>query len=205
MIRALFGGSFDPVHAGHVALTVTLLERSLADVVHVAPAGRSPHKTGGPAPAAAADRLDLVRLAFAGLDRVIVDDRELARPGPSYTIDTLAELAAEFPADRWRLVMGADQAAAFDRWREPRRVLDLAEPVVIARGPIRLAAPLLERALVVDDFRHPASATAIRADLAAGRLPGPDILPGAVAEAIVRRRLYGWPGGGAGGPKEHDA
>ncbi len=190
MIRALFGGSFDPVHAGHVALV---------------PAACSPHKADRRTEAPEADRLELVRLAFAGVDDVTVDGRELSRSGPSYTIDTLAELAAEHPGDRWRLVMGADQAAAFDRWRDPERLLALAEPVVVARGPVRLAGVLAGRALVLDDFRHPASSTAIRAALAAGRLPGPDLLPDAVAQAIVRRRLYGWPGPGAGGPKEHDA
>ena len=193
MIRALYGGSFDPVHAGHVALVRTLLERGLADLVHVVPARQSPFKPGA-AGASAAERLHLVELAFSGLAAVVVDARELGRDEPSYTVTTLAEMVAEHPGDTWRLVIGADTVADFHRWHEPARLLDLARPLVVARGPVTLAPPLTGRADVLADFAHPASATAIREDLAAGILPGPDRLPAAVAAAIIAAGLYGWPG-----------
>lgn len=197
MIRALFGGSFDPIHAGHVALIRMLVHRGLADRVHVVPASRSPHKTGRPGGATPPQRLALVRLACAGLPEAVVEDCEVVRGGTSYTVATLTDLVAAHADARWRLVIGADAAAAFPRWREPGRLLDLAEVVVVARGAVELPPLLQERAVVVTDFRHPASGTGIRADLAAGRLPGPDRLPPAVATAIVRDGLYGWPGGGA--------
>ncbi len=197
MIRALFGGSFDPIHAGHVALIRMLVDRGLADRVHVVPAWRSPHKTDRRPGATPAQRLDLVRRACAGLPGVVVEDREVVRGGTSYTVTTLAALAGEDPEARWRLVIGADAAAAFPRWREPERLLALAEVVVVARGAVDLPPLLQGRATVVADFRHPASGTGIRADLAAGVMPGPDRLPPAVATAIARDGLYGWPEGGA--------
>ena len=196
MIRALYGGSFDPIHAGHVALAVTLLDRGLAGCVHVVPARQSPLKSQAPG-AGLADRWRLVTLAVADVDGVVVDDRELRRTGPSYTVATLAELVAEYPDDTWRLVIGADAAADFAHWREPERLLALAQPLVVARGAVTLPSSLVGRTLVLDDFAHPASATSIRGELAAGRIPGPDLLPSAVAEAIVAAGLYDWPGAGS--------
>ncbi len=190
MIRALFGGSFDPIHAGHVAVVDLLLARGLADIVHVVPARRSPLKATRCA-AGPLVRLRLVELALSDRPQVVVDDREVRRTRPSYTVRTLAELAAEHAGDDWRLVMGADQAVAFARWRQPERLLELAEPVILARGPVQLAAPLAGRALVVADFDHPASASLIRGELAAGRLPGQDLLPAAVAAHIAAEGLYG--------------
>jgi nicotinate-nucleotide adenylyltransferase len=195
MNRALYGGSFDPIHAGHVAIVRLLLDRGLADAVHVVPAGQSPLKSGQAAGAPAGARLDLVRLACEDLEGAVVDDREIRRGGPSYTVETLAELTAAHPGDRWRLVVGADAAAEFDRWRAPQRILALAEVVVIAREGADIAPLLRGRARLVADFGHPASASRIRDDLRAGRLPGPDLLPAAVAAEITARGLYGWPGG----------
>lgn len=192
MIRAFFGGSFDPIHAGHVAIVELLLDRGLADLVHVVPAGQSPLKS--PATVApAAVRLQLVALALTDREQVVIGDEEVRRPGRSYTVQTLADLSARYPAARWRLVIGADQAAAFARWHEPQRLLALAEPVVVARGRAALDPLLAERALVISDFAHPASATAIRRELAAGRMPGPELLPAAVAARIRADGLYGFP------------
>lgn len=192
MIRALFGGSFDPVHAGHVAVADLLLARGLAEVVHVVPAARSPFKEQADA-AAAHHRLQMLELALGGRDAILIDGRELSRPGPSYTVDTLAELAADHPGDAWRLVVGGDHAPTFGRWREPERLLTMAEVVVISRGRLGLDAPLAGRARVIDDFEHPASATDLRRELAAGRRPTASLLPPPVTEYIVAHRLYGWP------------
>ncbi|HOX26521.1 MAG TPA: nicotinate-nicotinamide nucleotide adenylyltransferase [Candidatus Krumholzibacteria bacterium] len=192
MIRALYGGTFDPVHAGHVAVVRLLRERRLAEVVHVAVAWQSPLKADLPG-APAADRLRMVELALGGQRGVVVESGELAQPRPSFTVETLARLVAEHPGARWRLVIGADAAADFARWRDPARLLRLAEPLVVARGPVVLAPPLAGRGVVVGDFDHPASATSVRTLLAAGRLPGPELLPAAVADYIVARGLYGWP------------
>ncbi len=193
MIRALYGGSFDPVHAGHVALVSTLLQRGLADIVHVVPARQSPFKPGPPG-ASATDRLHLAELAFAHVAGAEVDPREIGRSGPSYTVDTLGELVRKYGDAGWRLIVGADTVADFSRWRDPERLLDLALPLVVARGPVTLVPPLAGHAEVLEDFDHPASAARIRGDLAAGILPGPDLLPPTVAAAIATAGLYGWPG-----------
>jgi len=92
MIRAVLGGSFDPVHDGHVALATHLLHRGLADRLVVVPARISPHKNR--VHAGADQRLAMVRLAFAHEPRVTVDDFEVNRPGPSFTVDTLRHLVA---------------------------------------------------------------------------------------------------------------
>ncbi len=133
----------------------------------------------------------MLQLALAHEPAMVLDDREIRRAGISYTVDSLTQLVAEYPDDHWRLVVGADNVADFDRWRDPQRLLSLAEPVVIARGPIELMPPL-EQALVIDDFDHPATATLIRHELAAGRMPGPEFLPTVVADHIIAHGLYGW-------------
>jgi nicotinate-nucleotide adenylyltransferase len=191
VIRALFGGSFDPVHAGHVAIVDLVLARRLADIVHVVPAWRSPLKEQ-PCRAPADVRMALVVMALAGRAGVVVEDLEIERRGASYTIDTLSTLIGRHPDDRWRLVIGADQAASFAHWHQPERLLKLAEPLVIARGEPRIAALLSGETLVVSDFDHPASAAAIRKELADGQMPGPDMLPPVVASRIRALGLYGY-------------
>lgn len=191
MIRALFGGSFDPVHNGHLAVVRHLLAHGLADHVVVVPAALSPFKDGMTAPAE--QRLAMARLAFGDESAVSVDDREVRRGGTSFTIDTLRSLAQEHPDDRWRLVIGADNAAGLARWREAAALADLAEVVVMPRGgadPAPAQGLGGARFLLVEDFDEPVSSTAIRAMLARGAVPDAD-LPPAVARHIRRCGLYG--------------
>jgi nicotinate-nucleotide adenylyltransferase len=191
VIRALVGGSFDPVHRGHVAIVERLLADALADHVHVVPAARSPHKDAAAAPAA--ERLAMVRLAMAGRLRVTVEELEIERGGPSYTVDTLAVLAARHGDDLWRLVIGSDNLPELDTWRDPARLLDLAALLVVARSGWDGALPAVvggREVIVVRDFDHPASATAVRRELAAGRVPR-GLLPDAVADHILAAGLYG--------------
>lgn len=184
MIRAVFGGSFDPVHDGHLAMARAVLAAGLADRVCVVVAGRSPHK---PSPAAAgAHRLAMVRLAFADWPAVDIADLELRRRGPSYTVDTLEALAAAHPGDVLRLVLGADQYRALPDWRRPERVRELAEPIVLARGGDRAAPGAVH---VLADFDAPVSSSAIRAMLAEGRRPD-GLVPPPVARYIASHRLY---------------
>jgi nicotinate-nucleotide adenylyltransferase len=192
MIRGLLGGSFDPVHAGHVALAAHVLDHGFADHVVVVPARLSPHKQECAAPAA--DRLAMVRLAFGDEPRVTVDAREIARPGPSYTVATLRGLAAEHPGDPLRLIVGADNLAGLPRWREPDALMALAELVVLPRAggpePRPPAGWAPDRFHVAAGFDAPVSSTAIRAMLAGGDLPA-DALPAPVAAYIRDHGLYG--------------
>lgn len=192
MIRALYGGSFDPVHAGHLAVIADLVERRLADIVHVLPAGRSPFKDAAPL-GADAHREAMLALALQAVEAAVLDPRELRRSGPSYTVTSLRELAREHPDDEWRLVVGADHGPTFHLWRDAEALVDVAEVVVVARGPVTLSPLLAGRAHVIDDFDHPAQATEIRRLLASGRRPDPSLLPVAVCDHIISHGLYGWP------------
>ena len=127
---AVFGGSFNPIHYGHLLLADDLLEILSLDRVLFVPAKHPPHKD----PARLAppeDRLAMVRLATAGHGGFEVSDLELMRPGPSYTVDTLAALAR--PGDTLFLIVGSETFLDLLSWREPRRVAQLARLVIVPR------------------------------------------------------------------------
>ncbi len=193
MIRALLGGSFDPIHVGHVALVRHILRHELAELVLVVPVWQSPFKDQATTPAD--HRLRMVDIALAGITDVRIDSREIDRGGVSYTVQTLGELAAEYPGDALRLVIGSDNLAKFFDWREPRRILALAEVLVYPRGDWQGTLPveLSDRAVVAAGFSSPASSTAVRRELHGGRLPG-DALPDGVGEYIIAHGLYGFGG-----------
>lgn len=144
----VFGGTFDPVHAGHLAIALAALETLPLDRVVFVPARRSPLKDREPA-AAADDRLAMLRLATADEPRFSVSRLELDRDGPSYTVDTLEALSGE---GRLFLILGADAAADLARWKRPERVRELATLVVAGRpgtaglpsGAVRLDTPLMD-------------------------------------------------------------
>lgn len=139
----IFGGSFDPPHRWHVAAARAARERLFgrAGWIVFIPAAQSPLKAEGPV-ASDADRVAMLRLATGRLRRSVVWTEELERPGPSYTIDTLRRLRALCPRTPLRLLIGADQAVVFHRWRRFREVLALAEPAVVLRPPLRTRAAL---------------------------------------------------------------
>jgi nicotinate-nucleotide adenylyltransferase len=128
----VFGGAFDPPHIAHVALAKAALEQLQLDELRIIPTGEAWHKTRSLTPAV--HRLEMARLAFAGLDRVVVDPRETRRNGPSYTVDTLLELQAEFPEAQLFLVLGEDQAKALATWHRWREIPGLAIICVAARA-----------------------------------------------------------------------
>ncbi len=135
----VLGGTFDPVHIGHIALARRVAE-SLSITPGTAPpvrtlfvpAARSPHKATGPR-ASNEHRVRMLEIALAGWPEAGVWTDELSRPAPSYTVDTLERLRSLAPNAALRLLLGQDQALAFHRWREPRRIMDLAPPIVLPR------------------------------------------------------------------------
>jgi nicotinate-nucleotide adenylyltransferase len=143
----LVGGTFDPPHVAHAELAARArgVRRPGAALVFV-PAARSPHKDTGPV-ASDADRVAMLGLALDGIERAGVWTDEIDRAGAcgaSYWVDTL-ERARTLVGDAWLgFVIGADQAVAFDRWREARRILELAEPVVLLREPFGSSRALIE-------------------------------------------------------------
>jgi nicotinate-nucleotide adenylyltransferase len=127
----VFGGSFNPVHYGHLLLADEVMERARLDRVLFVPAGVPPHKTAA-ALAPAADRYAMVSLAVATNPRFDVSDVELRRAGPSYTVDTLTELSRS-GEDELFLVVGSETFLDLLTWREPRRVASLARLLVVPR------------------------------------------------------------------------
>ncbi|TFZ08157.1 nicotinate (nicotinamide) nucleotide adenylyltransferase [Ramlibacter humi] len=191
----IFGGAFDPPHVAHVALARAAITQLGLDELRVLPTGQAWHKsrtlTGGE------QRLAMAREAFGELPRATVDDRELRREGPTYTVDTLRELRAEHPRAELVLVIGADQAEALKTWRESGEIVKLATIAVAARARPDPDAPPFDattlpaggRFVAVELPPMPVSATLIRGRVAAGQGIGQLVPPG-VASYIARHHLY---------------
>jgi nicotinate-nucleotide adenylyltransferase len=129
----IWGGTFDPVHLGHLLIAEWAREQLQLDQVRWIPAAVAPHVELKNAEKAK-HRLAMVQLAISGNARFVCDDRELNRGGKSYTIDTLHELKAEFPQAELVLLMGADSLRELAKWREPGSICLAARVVVVARG-----------------------------------------------------------------------
>ncbi len=134
----LFGGSFDPPHVAHLALPMAVREAVGAEVVAYMPAAKAPHKLDK-VQTDPVHRLAMLRLAVKGAEyaAVLTDELDRAADGnPSYTVNTLEALRARLRAGvTMRLLIGADQVRIFDKWRDPERVIELAEPLVMVRPP----------------------------------------------------------------------
>ena len=127
----MLGGTFDPIHAGHLGAAKAAIDCAHLDRVIFVPAGQPPHRP--PAIAPAQQRLEMCGLATAGEARFAVSDVELGRRGPSYTVDTLSDLRKLHPDASLFLILGWDAARLFPSWRRPEQVRALASIVVIGR------------------------------------------------------------------------
>lgn len=128
----VFGGSFDPVHFGHLILAEQCREQARLDEVWFIPAARPPHKYKHP-PSAFAHRSHMLHLALNGHSGYRVDHLEAERSGPSYTADTLDELHRRHPDQEWYLLMGSDSLPDLPQWHEPQRIVARAGIVVMER------------------------------------------------------------------------
>ena len=126
----VFGGTFDPIHFGHLRSAVEICEALDLERVHMIPAADPPHR--GRPRVSAVERLAMLELALAEQQRLIADDRELRRTGPSYMVDTLTELKEEFGRSQ-ALILGVDAFAKLASWHRWQSLFDLAHIVVIAR------------------------------------------------------------------------
>ena len=191
----LLGGTFDPIHSGHLAAAEAAIACAQLDRVIFIPAAAPPHRA--PAVAQAQQRLEMCRLATEGDARFAVSDLELKREGPSYTVDTLAGLRQQQPDDELFLILGWDAAGLFSTWHKPDEVRELATIVVVARPGS--AAPReedlkgvgLDKARVVLCLRTTpdVSASEIRKAMAEGK-PIRGKVPSAVERYIASHRLY---------------
>lgn len=208
----LFGGMFDPIHYGHLRTAHELYELLSLERLVFVPAGDPPHRETPLADAAT--RLAMVRAATAEDPRFEVDDRELRRRGPSYTILTLEELRAERGAQPIVLIMGMDAYAGIDRWHRARDLVDLAHIVIARRpnaalpaeglgaellrdrrctDPARLAAAPAGLVLLGENTQLDLSSSAVRAVVAAGRDPR-YLMPEAARRIILSTGSYARPG-----------
>jgi nicotinate-nucleotide adenylyltransferase len=181
----VLGGSFDPVHHGHLVAARTLREMLDLDLVLLVPAGQQPFKRDGHG-ASAADRAKMAELAVAGEAGLAVDRLEVDRDGPSYTVDTLLALKARRPDVELTLLVGADAAVELPAWRDAERIRELARVVLFTRAgakPPRLALPVVEIPAVE------ISSTDIRTRVHAGRSIR-YLVPEVVREYIATRSLY---------------
>ncbi len=189
MKLGIFGGSFDPIHLGHLLVAQAAVEELGLDRLLFIPAAQSPFKPENrPAPADA--RLQLLRLALAGKTHCAVDDQEIRRGGISYTVDTLRDYARRFPGAELFYLIGADNVLKLDEWREPAVLARLAEFVAIPRpGGAAPIFPPPFRGRRLRGFPFAVSSSEIRARVKAG-LTVEHLVPAAVGEAIGNGRLY---------------
>jgi nicotinate-nucleotide adenylyltransferase len=131
----IFGGSFDPIHNGHLLLAELCCESLGLDKVLFLLASVSPFKVDKQ-PASNKDRAEMLRLAIGGNCKFELDFREIERGGVSFTIDSVRSIAAENPSAELFLLMGADALADISKWREPAELFRLVTPCVIARGGV---------------------------------------------------------------------
>jgi nicotinate-nucleotide adenylyltransferase len=185
----MFGGAFDPPHRAHVALAQAAVAQLRLDELRIFPTGRAWHKQRELS--AAEHRLAMARLAFGAVERCVVDEREVWREGPTYTVDTLRELQAEQPRAQLYLVMGQDQAAAFTTWHDWPAIAGMAI-LCVAQRPDAPAGTPLPPGVRVQPLALPpmaVSATGIRARIAAGQ-GAAELVPPGVAGYIAQHRLY---------------
>jgi nicotinate-nucleotide adenylyltransferase len=194
----LFGGSFNPPHLAHLALARLARDQLQLDEVRWLPAGR-PWQKPSDSLAPADDRVAMVRAMITGEPGFVVDQREIRRQGPSYTIDTVRELRAEQPEAEWVLIIGQDQYARIDTWRDAAQLAPLVGFAVAARDgqkphPPAAWAGLQHQLLVLPLPAMSISATDIRHRLATGQRV--DALVGEpVARYIDQHLLYRAPPG----------
>ena len=189
MKLGIYGGSFDPVHCGHLLVAQAAIEELGLDRLFFIPAAQSPFKPENQ-PASAAVRLQLLRLALAGKTNCEIDEQEIRRGGISYTVDTLRDYAKRFPGAELFYLIGADNVPKLNEWREPAELARLAEFVAIPRpggGPPVFPAPF--RGRMLNGFPFAVSSSEIRARVQAG-LPIENLVPAAVAEGIRNAKIY---------------
>ena len=195
-VIGVFGGSFDPIHLGHLLVAEQAREQlALAQVLFL-PAARSPHKARQ-APAADLHRRAMVQLAIADHDAFALSTVDLDRPAPSYTVDSLKLLRAARPATEWVLILGADSLAGLATWREPARIAAQARLAVFARPGAALDLDAMQgqmpflvgRVVEIEGPRVEISATDIRRRQAAGHSIR-YLVPEAVRAYIAAHGLY---------------
>lgn len=185
----VFGGTFDPIHCAHLAMARAAAAHARLDRVLFVVSGRPPHKTEGPC-ASAEERFDMVRAALADEPRFEAVRIEIDRPGPSYTVDTLAALEHQFPGAELFLILGMDSLADLSKWRDPEGIVRRARILAIPRAGWTPPPSVLGRPYMIIPFPETSlSSTEVRARIAGGR-PVNDVIPPRVLDYIRKKGIY---------------
>lgn len=197
----IYGGSFNPPHAGHVKAAEELISLLSLDRLFIVPASQPPHKQLADGSPTAQQRLELCRLAFGDIGGAEVSDIEIAREGTSYTVDTLTQIKNEYPEDDLFLLMGSDMLLSFSGWYKPDEIVKMATLGVMRRleddagvdARVRAAAQTLRKdfganIILVDNHPIETSSTEVRNLIFMDCLDG--LIPAQVADRIREMRLY---------------
>jgi nicotinate-nucleotide adenylyltransferase len=189
MKLGIFGGSFDPVHLGHLLVAQAAMEEIGLDKIFFVPAAQSPFKSENKI-APTETRLKLLRLALAGKTNYEIDEQEIRRGGISYTIETLRDYAKKIPSAKLFYLIGADNISKLSEWHEANELAKLAEFVAIPRpGESATEFPKPFRGRILKGFPIEISSSQIRSRVKAG-LPIENLVPPFVAEAIHTAKIY---------------
>ncbi|MEX2138971.1 MAG: nicotinate-nucleotide adenylyltransferase [Pirellulales bacterium] len=178
MRLGVYGGSFDPVHFGHLLVAENCREQRKLDEVWFIPAATSPHKQHA-TPADAHHRVEMLHLAVGGHEPFRVSTVEIDRGGVSYTVDTLEQMYAEEPNRELFLILGADALEDLPTWKDPQRICQLALPLVVCRA----YAPDPDFSVLVNVMSHDRIAAAQAAQVT--------MAPIGIASSDIRRRVAG--------------
>lgn len=193
----LYGGTFNPVHYGHLNLALEMLEQHALDAVWFCPAEINPHRLDEE-PISAEHRLAMLHLATEKAPHFEVIDLEVQRGGPSYTVDTLRELKQQYPENAFYLILGEDAVQGFLQWKEPHEIISLAQPLIGCRSKETIdLSPLVEDSVVYEAVKKgvtptsviDVSSTEIRARLAKGLYCG-HLLSEKIVDYIYTNHLY---------------
>ncbi|MCP4145766.1 MAG: nicotinate (nicotinamide) nucleotide adenylyltransferase [bacterium] len=189
MVVGIYGGAFDPVHNGHLALVKELLSSGICSRIKLIPAAHSPLKNK--ASASQFDRLNMLKLAIGSNSLVEIDELEINRSGSSWTIETVRTLTENSPQITFKLIIGQDNLVLFDKWKNHKEILDMVDLIVIPRGDGELVVPeyLSHKCQVLEGFSMPQSSSYIRKAISCGVI-GKDDLPASVLEYIRDNNLY---------------
>ncbi len=198
MKSGIFGGTFDPIHLGHLVIAEQVMqELGLARVVFV-PGGIPPHKEASSIRASAADRLAMVEAAVAGNERFSVDKVEIEAGRPMHSVETVSIFKERQPEDEWFFISGADEVSNLLSWREPDRLLEQVVMVAATRpgydlsalGHLEVGLENFDRIFPVECSRLDISASGIRRRILQGKTIR-YLVPEGVYEIIEERGLYG--------------
>lgn len=194
----MFGGSFNPVHLGHKALVLRMIEEFSLDRVYVIPTFCTPLKDNTPM-VTALHRFNMCKLAFEDVERVVVSDMEITRQGKSYTVDTLSEISVLHPDDELFLIVGADSFMQLPLWYKAEDIFRKATVLTIARGEVDYQKLLAQQTLFQNEFNAKAfvlekpvmqmSSTQVRS-LISEKADFSRLLSDEVSEYILRNGLY---------------